>query len=118
MINWSLTEFSIDPIQCLDTIVYKCAVVTGPDGASYKDRFCPNDPDLRNGLSWLADIVFDYKNGGLPEGTYQFVITGTNLAGQTLPQFFTWTLRNPCNPPDSITMSDITIPDYVINNAE
>jgi len=83
--------------------------VIGPDGQSYKARFCPDGNDPRQGLTWIADIMFDYINGGLPEGAYQFVITGTNLAGSTLPQVFFWNLRNPCDPPTSVTMGDITI---------
>ena len=59
MINWSLTEFSIDPIQCLDTIIYKCAVVTGPDGASYKGNYVEGRKDGEGCFTWADKSTYN-----------------------------------------------------------
>ena len=98
--------------MCQDRVTYECGSVTGPDGEPYTTiDLCAGfdgifDGGANDGTLTLQIDEDDYTSGDLPPGDYEICFTATGPASdgsQTAETCITWTVIDPCAPPDSIT---------------
>jgi hypothetical protein len=113
---FTLNKFTVLPLVCIDMVTYECTNVVGPNGADFKKIFCPQDAfdgifngDSTDGLLTVSATHFEYSSGSVPAGTYTFTITATTAGGDQLTTDFTWTLIDPCGPPEFVLLE--TMPD-------
>lgn len=119
IIEYQINKFTVDPTFCDSRITYTCESVIGPDSQDYVTELCSSfdgtiQSDGSGGTLNLFADSDDYTDGTLPPGTYTFTIRGSTEVGTTVDRTFTWTLIDPCGPPESISVADINVSDYTI----
>ena len=55
-----------------------------------------------------------YTSSSYPPGTWTVKVKGTALDGSVQEVEFDWILRDPCTPPNSVSIDPITLDDYLI----
>ena len=130
-IRWNLTPFTVDPVECADTITYTVSNILDPAG--FNDYFSDPPPydlwttlitptfdgvlngDATDGVIDFQANPLQYERYEREPGTWTIHITGTDLSGTSFEETFIWELVDPCILP-SIVITPILLPDYVISD--
>ena len=106
-------------------MTYDCTNVVGPYGINYTTKLCGTgnplgkmdgifDGDSSDGVLNLYATVADYTGYQLLAGDYTFTITATDAAGNQVTTTFGWTLIDPCNPVDALSVASLPNLTYAI----